>query len=98
MKVFDKAKWHIEAGEDQNDVTEKFKIIFEFLNQHGLLSEEGKEVLDLDLVDSTISLNSRLLTKIGIDFIDTYNDTIVSLDPTNTEDELKRLYEQFPNK
>lgn len=97
MKVFDKAKWHIEAGENHHDVIKKFKIIFEFLNQHDLLSEEGKEILDLDIVDSTVSLNSKLLTKIGIDFIDTYNDTIISLEPTDIEDELKRLYEQFSN-
>ena len=31
-KVFDKAQWHIDAGENSDDVIRKFKDVLNFLN------------------------------------------------------------------
>ena len=31
MKIFDKAKWHIDAGEDVSQVINRMKVIFKFL-------------------------------------------------------------------
>ena len=28
MRVYDKAQWHIDAGEDKNEVIKKFKAVF----------------------------------------------------------------------
>ena len=76
MNVYDKAAWHIDAGENANTVVEKFKIIFSFLKEQNMLSGEGLEIFDLG-IDSSISLHERLLTSEGNVFIEkNYNDII----------------------
>jgi hypothetical protein len=78
MKVYDKAAWHIDAGEDSNAVIEKFKIIFSFLKMKNMLNADGLEILDLG-IDSSISLHERLLTYEGNIFIKEYYDDIINL-------------------
>ena len=41
MIIFDKAAWHIDAGMNESDVVKKFKSVFDWLDCHTLLSEEG---------------------------------------------------------
>ena len=45
--VYDKAAWHIDAGEPIGKVLEHFKFIMNWCNQNRLLSDEGEEFLRL---------------------------------------------------
>lgn len=47
LKIYDKAQWHIDGGEDKISVVDKLKIILHFLLDKGLLSSEGKEIVNL---------------------------------------------------
>lgn len=78
MKVYDKAMWHIDGGEDKEEVIAKFKVIFSFLKGKDMLSDEGKEIMEFE-IDSSISLHERLLTAEGNKFIEEYYDSIINL-------------------
>lgn len=78
MKIYDKANWHIDAGENQQEVIEKFKVIFSVLKAKNMLSEEGKEIIELG-IDSSISLHERLLTSEGNTFIEDHYDSVINL-------------------
>ena len=77
LKVYDKAQWHIDAGEDEKAVVNKMKILFGFLDAKGLLQQEGKEMLELG-VDSSISIHERMLTEQGNKFMDAKYDTVIN--------------------
>ena len=49
---------------DKISVVDKLKIILHFLLDKGLLSSEGKEIVNLG-VDSSISIHERMLTQEG---------------------------------
>lgn len=78
LKVYDKAKWHIDAGEDSGAVIDKLKAVLEFLDKEGMLTSEGKEIMDLG-VDSSVSIHERMLTDKGINFMDLNYDNIIHL-------------------
>jgi len=78
MKVYDKAMWHIDGGEDKEEVIAKFKVIFAFLKGKNMLSDEGKEIMEFG-IDSSISLHERLLTAEGNKFIEAHYDSIINL-------------------
>lgn len=76
MKVFDKAQWHIDAGEAIEEVVAKFRVVFEFLDSRNMLSTEGRELLEFG-IDSSVSLNERMVTKEGFIFLcEHYNNVI----------------------
>lgn len=87
MKIYDKAQWHIDAGENERIVLEKFKVVFEFLRKHNLLSEEGSEIYELG-IDESVSLHERLLNAEGNKFVDRFYDSIISLEPYEIEKKL----------
>jgi len=78
LKIYDKAQWHIDGGEDKISVVDKLKIILHFLLDKGLLSSEGKEIVNLG-VDSSISIHERMLTQEGKKFMDEYYDRYTDL-------------------
>ena len=79
MQVYDKASWHIDAGENETDVIHRFKIIFEFLSRNNMLSDEGLEILEIGIEDS-ISLHERLLNETGRIFMNKNYDGISGID------------------
>lgn len=87
MEIYDKAIWHIDAGEDKNKVLNKFKVIFSFLKQKNMLSDEGLEILDIG-IDSSVSLHERLLTTTGKDFIEQHYDSLINLSSKEIESKL----------
>lgn len=91
MKIFDKAQWHIDAGEDTNEVVSKIRKVFEFLDEKGMLSNEGKEMIDFG-IDSSISLNERMLTEKGYDFLEKYYDNIIGLKVDELTSKLESIY------
>jgi len=76
-KVYDKAAWHIDAGEPSDNVLEHFKFIMHWCNQNNLLSDEGIELLELG-IDDSISIHSRMLNERGNVFMTQYYDTFIS--------------------
>ncbi len=93
MKTYDKASWHIDGGEKTVDVVSRFKVIFKFLKENKLLSEDGEETLEYGM-DSSVSLNSTMVTREGKKFLDKYYDLVMKQDPKNLRKNLKDAYNQ----
>ena len=92
MTIYDKAQWHIDAGENERIVLARFKAVYLFLQKRNLLSEEGLETCRIG-IDDSIVLHQRLLTDKGNQFIDRYYDHVLSLDPS----EIEKVLEAFWN-
>ena len=75
--VYDKASWHIDAGEPSSSVLSHFKFILSWCKQNNLLSDEGEEILEFG-VDASISRHSRLFNERGNMFMIKYYDTFIS--------------------
>lgn len=90
MKIYDKASWHIDAGEDYKEVIEKFKVIFSILESKNMLSEEGKEILEIG-IDESISLHERLLTGEGNLFLEKHYDEVINLKSIEIQERLANL-------
>lgn len=82
LKIYDKAQWHIDAGENSGAVIDKLKAVLEFLDKEGMLTSEGKEIMDLG-VDSSISIHERMLTDKGRNFMESNYDKIMYLSAKN---------------
>ncbi|MCL2103318.1 MAG: hypothetical protein FWH25_04705 [Syntrophorhabdaceae bacterium] len=77
MKIIDKASWQIDGGIQPSVVTAHFKRIFSWLEAKGLLTQEGKEVLEIG-IDDSVSLHERLVTPEALAFLDAkYNDYLI---------------------
>lgn len=79
---YDKASWHIDAGENEKDVIHRFEVLFDFLLTKNFLNDDGKETMEYGM-DSSISLNNTMLTDDGIRFLNKYFDEIISKSPKN---------------
>lgn len=75
--VYDKASWHIDAGEPKNLVIEHFKFIMSWCAKNDLLSAEGEEILRFG-VDESISIHSRLFNDRGNLFMSKFYDLFIS--------------------
>lgn len=75
--VYDKASWHIDAGESASRVLAHFKFIMSWCNKNSLLSDEGKEILEFG-IDDSISIHSRLLNERGNNFMSKFYNTFIS--------------------
>lgn len=82
LKIYDKAQWHIDAGENSGVVIDKLKAVLEFLDKEGMLTSEGKEIMDLG-VDSSVSIHERMLTEKGRNFMESNYDKIMYLSAKN---------------
>lgn len=91
MKVFDKAQWHIDNGENALEVIAKFREVFSFLNAYNLLSIDGLEIYEFG-VDSSISLNERMVTSDGFTFLDKCYDDVINCSAETISAELERRY------
>ncbi len=94
LKIYDKAQWHIDAGEDAEAVVSKLKAVFSFLDAKGLLGAEGKEILDLG-IDSSISIHERMMTDVGKKFMDECYDKAIDKNDTEIIDALEKEYKAF---
>lgn len=88
MKIYDKAEWHIDGGEDKKEVIRKFELIFSILKTKDMLSDEGKEVMEVG-IDGSISLHECMLTAEGNLFMEQHYDSIINL--KSNEIEIKLL-------
>lgn len=97
MKSYDKASWHIDGGEKESDVIARFKDVFTFLADKKMLNEEGLETFEFGM-DSSVSLNSNMVTAEGEAFLDAYYDVVLSKNPKDTTKNLQIAYEEYINK
>ena len=96
LKIYDKAQWHIDAGEDPAVVIAKLKKVFSFLDAKRMLTDEGKEILDLG-VDSSVSIHERMLNDMGNQFMEQCYDKVINSDPENITTELEMEFDIFIN-
>ena len=96
MKSYDKAAWHIDGGEDAAEVILRFKSLFEFLSEKKLLTEDGIETFEYGM-DSSVSLNSTMVTAEGEAFLDSYYDEIIKQNPEALKGNLQNAYDDFMN-
>ena len=89
-KVYDKASWHIDAGEPTSSVLSHFKFIIDWCNQNNLLTDEGEEILEFG-IDESISIHSRLLNERGNMFMTKYYDMFISAQIEQTSEMNKML-------
>lgn len=94
LKIYDKAQWHIDAGEDATSCIKRIKAVFEFLQEKGMLSDEGKEMIEMG-IDSSISLNERMVTEQGKRFLERCYDDILQVQLRSVKKELKEKYKEF---
>jgi len=94
MKSYDKASWHIDGGEKESEVISRFKTLFLFLADNNMLNAEGKETLEFGM-DSSVSLNSTMVTAEGRSFLDAYYDIVLNQNPKEIRKNLQEAYEIF---
>lgn len=96
-KIIDKASWQIDSGANKTNVIEHFVFIFKWLAKNNLLSSDGKEVLDIG-IDTSISLNDKMVTEKALKFLEKYYDEYVkNIQYGIKEDEklLDKYYKDF---
>ncbi len=94
ITIYDKAQWHIDAGEAPDVVIGRLKVVFDFLEKKDFLSLEGKEVWNLG-IDSSISLNERMVSEEGNRFLTDCYDDIIGLDSSVMAVELEKRYSDY---
>lgn len=88
--VYDKAAWHIDAGEDKQMVLNHFATFMIWCQNNNLLSPDGKEIMELG-VDDSISLHSGMFTENGNSFMQQYYDVFISSTEKDYEEMSKKL-------
>ena len=79
MIIIDKADWQIDGGIPAEVVVNHFNIVFNWLNKHNMLTEDGQEELE-EGIDESVSLNEELVTKEGINFLEScYDDFLKAI-------------------
>jgi hypothetical protein len=81
VKIIDKAAWHIDGCIVPKELIVKhFQTIFLWLEQHEMLTDEGKEELN-DGIDDCASLNEDLITPEALTFLEqNYDQYLKALD------------------
>ena len=69
MVIIDKAVWQIDGGIPEDLVISHFNTVFTWLDDHKMLSAEGKEELE-DGIDDCASLNEEMITMEGLAFLE----------------------------
>ena len=97
MKVYDKAAWHIDGGEQEEGVISRFKEILEFLRDQKMLNADGLESMEY-CMDGGISLNSMMVSDEGKDFLDCYYDQILKQNPAELKENLCQAFKEYCDK
>lgn len=90
MKLYDKAAWHIDAGEDKNDVLKRYQILLGYLAENKLLTAEGEELAELG-ADYSAVIHSRMLTDEGNKLIKDNIDNIITCELCDLSELLDKI-------
>lgn len=77
MKIFDKASWQIDNGMSKEVVIAHFEFIFQWLNEHDMLSPDGLEILEIG-IDEDVSLHEGLVNESGLIFLNKFYDKLIT--------------------
>lgn len=100
MIIIDKAVWQIDGGIPEDLVVSHFNTVFKWLENHKMLSEEGKEEFDEGL-DDCASLNENMVTDEGLEFLEKCYDeylAAVAKDKYGLDingEELEKIYQKY---
>lgn len=94
MKSYDKASWHIDGGENEVEVIDRFNDVFAFLAEKNMLNEEGLETYEYGM-DSSVSINSNMVNEQGESFLDTYYDAVLGQNPKEIKKNLEEAYKVY---
>lgn len=100
MIIIDKAAWQIDGGIPKNIVVNHFNTVFKWLENHRMLSEEGKEEFHEGL-DDCASLNENMVTDDGLEFLEKCYDeylAAVAKDKYGLDingEELEKIYQKY---
>lgn len=96
MKVYDKSKWHNNGENNELNIKEYFQNLMELLLKNNMLSEDGREILDIG-IDNDFSLNSKLVNEKGNLFLGkNYDEILSSIDFNNkiSIDNIDKFFKQ----
>ena len=88
MNIYDKASWHIDGGQDKDIVISRFEVVFSFLNNQNMLSEDGKEIYELGIDDSAV-IHDGFLNADGKAYMDANYDSLLNLSLEELKNKLK---------
>lgn len=88
MNVYDKASWHIDEGQDEKEVLTRFSLIFSYLNENAMLTDDGKEIFELGIDDSVV-IHEGMLTESGNAFMNDRYDSLLTLSLDELKETLK---------
>ncbi|MDR1882979.1 MAG: hypothetical protein LBR26_09415 [Prevotella sp.] len=88
-RIYDKVLWHVETT-DKSLVIKYFTSLMEFLTNHQLLNDEGKEIFEFG-VDVSLSINSKMLTNKGNKLLSFYYDEFLKSVDFNKDADFKFL-------
>lgn len=97
MIIYDKAMWQIDNGISDETVKRHFDLVFNWLAEKEMLSNEGKEVLNIG-IDSSISLNEKMVNQRGNEFLNKYYDNLIrqsNYDVLSEKGILDKMYSDF---
>ena len=94
MRIFDKAAWQIDNGVPYEIVEEHFSLVFNWLNEQGLLSADGKEILDIG-IDESVSLSDSLVTEDGAKFLEMFYEAMITQSSYDVSTEKQLLPEMY---
>ncbi len=94
MKIYDKASWHIDNGEQATIVIARFRELFVFLKEKMMLTVDGIETLEYAM-DSSVSLNSTMVNSEGKNFLDRYYDEIIASNASEIKKNLVAAYGKY---
>ncbi len=87
--VYDKVSWHYPDGTNCPSLStakKHFEVVMEWLQTHGFLSDEGKEIFELG-ISADFSITSTMLNKEGnLFFGDNYHNWIKTLSYSKAAD------------
>lgn len=82
MVIYDKPKWHIDFGMNKKEVVDKFKLVFTFLSNNNMLSDEGLEQIEIG-IDEECSLNEKAVNNKGKSFLEYCYEDAINFDSKN---------------
>ena len=97
MEIIDKASWQIYGRIQPSVVTAHFKRIFSWLEAKGLLSQEGKEILEFG-IDESVSLHERLVVPEALVFLDAKYDDYLKHNPYGEDEDssvLEAIFSEY---
>jgi len=96
LKIYDKVSWHYPEGKspDLSSALNHFFVIMDWLNEHNLLTTEGKEIFDLG-ISPDFSITSAMVTLKGNELLNKYYSKWIKNIDGKTKNEMLDIWEKL---